>query len=317
MKHFKRAALILIAIILVIGISGFGYVYSKLNKIYVKDDVVKNTEEQGTMVEGITNILLVGTDGEYVEKGNRSDSVMLVTIDTNNKDIKISSIARDTYVDIPGYSTEKLTHAYAYEGIDLLKEVFKENFDLDIDKYIAVNFGSFMEIIDEIGGVVVDVPESGLESINSNIDSCYNYYSNKDSVGEKEYLTQSGTQRLNGYQALAFSRIRYTDSAFHREARHREVAESAYKEFAQKGIDTYKRCAEIVLNNTKTNISPIEMMNLAYTVLKINDKDIEQFQFPLEEYRNGHIISKQKGWVLEWEKEPNLEAWHKFIFGEE
>ena len=316
MKHFKRAALILIAIILVIGISGFGYVYSKLNKIYVKDDVVKNTEEQGTMVEGITNILLVGTDGEYVEKGNRSDGIMLVTIDTNNKDIKLSSIARDTYVDIPGYSTEKLTHAYAYEGIDLLKEVFKENFDLDIDKYIAVNFGSFMEIIDELGGVEVNVEEKDIKEINKYIDACYGYYKNKDEK-DKEYITESGVQRLNGYQALAFSRIRYTDSAFARDNRHREVAESVYKEFAQKGIDTYKRCAEIVLNNTKTNISPIEMMNLAYTVLKINDKDIEQFQFPLEEYRNGHIISKQKGWVLEWEKEPNLEAWHKFIFGEE
>lgn len=316
MKHFKRAALILIAIILVIGISGFGYVYSKLNKIYVKDDVVKITEEQGTMVEGITNILLVGTDGEYVEKGNRSDSVMLVTIDTNNKDIKISSIARDTYVDIPGYSTEKLTHAYAYEGIDLLKEVFKENFDLDIDKYIAVNFISFMDIMDELGGVEVNVEEKDIKEINKYIDACYGYYKNKDEK-DKEYITESGVQRLNGYQALAFSRIRYTDSAFARDNRHREVAESVYKEFAQKGIDTYKRCAEIVLNNTKTNISPIEMMNLAYTVLKINDKDIEQFQFPLEEYRNGHIISKQKGWVLEWEKEPNLEAWHKFIFGEE
>ena len=316
MKHFKRAALILIAIILVIGISGFGYVYSKLNKIYVKDDVVKNTEEQGTMVEGITNILLVGTDGEYVEKGNTSDSVMLVTIDTNNKDIKISSIARDTYVDIPGYSTEKLTHAYAYEGIDLSKEVFKENFDLDIDKYIAVNFISFMDIMDELGGVEVNVEEKDIKEINKYIDACYGYYKNKDEK-DKEYITESGVQRLNGYQALAFSRIRYTDSAFARDNRHREVAESVYKEFAQKGIDTYKRCAEIVLNNTKTNISPIEMMNLAYTVLKINDKDIEQFQFPLEEYRNGHIISKQKGWVLEWEKEPNLEAWHKFIFGEE
>lgn len=316
MKHFKRVALILIAIILVIGISGFGYVYSKLNKIYVKDDVVKNTEEQGTMVDGITNILLVGTDGEYVEKGNRSDSVMLVTIDTNNKDIKISSIARDTYVDIPGYSTEKLTHAYAYEGIDLLKEVFKENFDLDIDKYIAVNFISFMDIMDELGGVEVNVEEKDIKEINKYIDACYGYYKNKDEK-DKEYITESGVQRLNGYQALAFSRIRYTDSAFARDNRHREVAESVYKEFAQKGIDTYKRCAEIVLNNTKTNISPIEMMNLAYTVLKINDKDIEQFQFPLEEYRNGHIISKQKGWVLEWEKEPNLEAWHKFIFGEE
>ena len=319
MKNFKKIVLILIGIILLIGLSGFGYVYSKLNKMYVKDEVVKDIEntEEATIVDGITNILLVGTDGEYVEKGNRSDSVMLVTIDSKNKDIKISSIARDTYVDIPGYSKEKLTHAYAYEGIDLLKEVFKENFDLDIDKYIAVNFGSFMEIIDEIGGVVVDVPESGLKSINSMIDSCYNYYSDKDSVGEKEYLTEAGTQRLNGYQALAFSRIRYTDSAFHREARHREVAQSAYKEFAQRGVDTYKRCADIVLNNTKTNISPMEMMNLAYTVLKINDKDIEQFQFPLEEYRKGHIISKQKGWVLEWDKEPNLEAWHKFIFGTE
>ena len=318
MKNFKKIVLILIGIILLIGLSGFGYVYSKLNKMYVKDEVVKDIEntEEATIVDGKTNILLVGTDGEYVEKGNRSDSVMLVTIDSKNKDIKISSIARDTYVDIPGYSTEKLTHAYAYEGIDLLKEVFKENFDLDIDKYIAVNFVSFMDIMDELGGVEVNVEEKDIKEINKYIDACYGYYKNKDEK-EKEYIKEAGVQRLNGYQALAFSRIRYTDSAFHREARHREVAESAYKEFAQKGVDTYKRCADIVLNNTKTNISPIEMMNLAYTVLKINDKDIEQFQFPLEEHRKGHIISKQKGWVLEWDKEPNLEAWHKFIFGKE
>lgn len=316
MKHFKRVALILTGLIVTICLSGFGYVYFKLNKMYVKDEVVKSTEEQGTMVEGITNILLVGTDGEYIEKGNRSDSMMVVTIDSKNKDIRISSIARDTYVDIPGYSTEKLTHAYAYEGIDLLKEVFKVNFNLDIDKYIAVNFVSFMDIMDELGGVEVNVEEKDIKEINKYIDACYGYYKNKDEK-DKEYITKSGVQRLNGYQALAFSRIRYTDSAFARDNRHREVAESVYKEFAQKGVETYKKCAEIILNNTKTNISPIEMMNLAYTVLKINDKDIEQFQFPLAEYRNGHIISKQKGWVLEWDKEPNLEAWHKFIFGEE
>nr|WP_288305804.1 LCP family protein [uncultured Romboutsia sp.] len=316
MKHFKRVAFILIGLIVTICLSGFGYVYFKLNKMYVKDEAVKNTEEQGTMVEGITNILLVGTDGEYIEKWNRSDSMMVVTIDSKNKDIRISSIARDTYVDIPGYSTEKLTHAYAYEGIDLLREVFKVNFNLDIDKYIAVNFVSFMDIMDELGGVEVNVEEKDIKEINKYIDACYGYYKNKDEK-DKEYITKSGVQRLNGYQALAFSRIRYTDSAFARDNRHREVAESVYKEFAQKGVETYKKCAEIILNNTKTNISPMEMMNLAYTVLKINDKDIEQFQFPLEEYRNGHIINKQKGWVLEWDKEPNLEAWHKFIFGEE
>ncbi|MEG2787843.1 MAG: LCP family protein, partial [Romboutsia sp.] len=217
MKNFKKIALILVSLIVIIVISGFGYVYSKLNKIYVKDEVVKSQEKlEGSMVDGVTNILLVGTDGDHVERGNRSDSVMLVTIDSNNKDIKITSIARDTYVDIPGYSTEKLTHAYGYEGIDLLKEVFKVNFDLDIDKYIAVSFVSFMDIMDELGGVEVNIEEKDVKEINKYIDACYDYYYNKKDKVEKEYITKAGVQRLNGYQALAFSRIRYTDSAYAR-----------------------------------------------------------------------------------------------------
>ena len=318
MKNFKKISLILISIIVIIGLVGVGFVYSKLNSIYIKDEVVKSKEEpNASMVDGVTNILLVGTDGEYVEKGNRSDSVMLVTIDSNKKDIKISSIARDTYVDIPGYGTEKMTHAYAYEGIDLLKEVFKVNFDIDVDKYIAVNFVSFMDIMDELGGVEVNVEEKNIDSINNSIDACYEYYYNRKDEVEKEYITKAGVQRLNGYQALAFSRIRYTDSAFARDNRHREVAQSVYKEFLKKGPDEYKRCSDIILENTKTNISPMEMLNLGYTVLNINDKEIDQLQFPLEEYRNGHIISKEKGWVLEWDKEENLKAWHEFIYGED
>jgi LCP family protein required for cell wall assembly len=318
MKNFKKIALILISVIVIIGLAGVGFVYSKLNSIYVKDEAIKNAEDsKASMVDGITNILLVGTDGENVEKGNRSDSIMLVTIDSNKKDIKISSIARDTYVDIPGYSTEKMTHAYAYEGIDLLKEVFKVNFDLDIDKYIAVNFVSFMDIMDELGGVEVNVEEKNIDSINRSIDNCYEYYHNKKDEVDKEYITKAGVQKLNGYQALAFSRIRYTDDAFARDNRHRDVAESVYKEFLKKGPEEYKKCVDIVLDNTKTNISPMEMLNLGYTVFNINDKKIDQLQFPLEEYRNGHIISKEKGWVLEWDREENLKAWHEFIYGED
>lgn len=104
MKDFKKIVIILISVLLIILISGFGYVYNKLNSIYVKDDVksdIKKSQEKE--VYGITNILLVGTDWENIEKLNRSDSVMLVTIDNNKKDIKITSFARDTYVDIPGY----------------------------------------------------------------------------------------------------------------------------------------------------------------------------------------------------------------------
>ncbi len=316
MKNFKRIVITLISLLLIILIAGFGYVYNKLNSIYVKDDVksdIKKSQEKE--VDGITNILLVGTDGKNVEKLNRSDSVMIVTIDNNKKDIKITSFARDTYVDIPGHSTEKLTHAYAYGGIDLLKQVFKVNFNIDVDKYIAVNFVSFMDIMDEIGGVEVNVEEKDIKEINKYIDACYDYYYDRKDEVKKEYITKSGIQRLNGYQALAFSRIRYTDDAFSRDNRHREVAQSVYKEFLKRGPEEYKKCADILLENTKTNISPMEMLSLGYTIYKINDKNIEQLQFPLKEHRKGHIISKQKGWVLEWDKEPNLKALETFIYG--
>lgn len=318
MSYFKKIVIGLVITLSLIILAGFGFVYSKLNSIYVREEAVKSEQDSNEkMVEGITNILLVGIDGRYIDKGNRSDSLMLVTIDSKNKDIKITSIARDTYVDIPGYSTEKLTHAYAYEGIDLLKEVFKVNFDIKIDKYIAVNFVSFMDIMDELGGVEVNIDEKDIDEVNKYIDDCYEYYYNKKDEVKKEYITKSGTQRLNGYQALAFSRIRYTDSAFARDNRHREVAQSVYKEFLKKSPEEYKKCADILLENTKTNISPIQMLNLGYTVFNINDKDIEQLQFPLEEHRNGHIINDKKGWVLEWDKEPNIKAWHEFIYGNE
>lgn len=318
MSYLKKIVIGLVITLSLIVLAGVGFVYSKLNSIYVKDEAVKSEQETNEkMVEGITNILLVGIDGRYIDKGNRSDSVMLVTIDSKNKDIKITSIARDTYVEIPGYSTEKLTHAYAYEGIDLLKEVFEVNFDIKIDKYIAVNFVSFMDIMDELGGVEVNIEEKDIDEVNKYIDDCYEYYYNKKDEVKKEYITKSGTQRLNGYQALAFSRIRYTDSAFARDNRHREVAQSVYKEFLKKGPQEYKKCADILLENTKTNISPIQMLNLGYTVFNINDKDIEQLQFPLEDHRNGHIINDKKGWVLEWDKEPNIKAWHEFIYKNE
>jgi len=320
MKKIIKALLVTLGVIVLLGGVGFGFIYSNLNKIYVKDEVTKvdavqTEEETGEEVDGITNILLVGTDGANVERGNRSDSVMLVTIDNIKKDIKISSIARDTYVDIPGYSKEKLTHAYAYGGIDLLREVFEVNFDIKVDKYIAVNFVSFMDIIDEIGGVVVNVEEKDVNEVNKYIDACYDYYYDRKDQVEKVYITGHGTQRLNGYQALAFSRIRYTDSAYARENRHREVAQSVYKEFINSGTKEYQRAAEILLDNTKTNIAPMEMINLGFTALKINDKSIDQFQLPLAEHRVGHIVSKKAGWVIEWDKEPNLTAWHNFING--
>lgn len=321
MKKSTKVILGIFIAIAVIILGSFGYIYAKLDSIYVKDSDKKtksdqSEEQSGKIVDGITNILLVGIDGTRIDKGNRSDSVMIATIDSKNKKLKITSIARDTYVDIPGHGYEKLTHAYAYGGIDLLKEVFKNNFDINIDKYVAVNFISFIDVMDEIGGVTVDIKAKDIHEINTYIDACYKYYGDRENKAPKEYITKPGLQKLNGYQALAFSRIRYTDSAFARDNRHREVAQSVYNEFLKQDPMMYKKAAEILLKNTKTNISPMEMIDLGFTVYNIKDSNIEQLEFPLEGHRNGHIISKQKGWVLEWDNEYNLNALHEFIFGQ-
>ncbi|MCH1967139.1 LCP family protein [Paraclostridium sordellii] len=320
MKKSTKIILGIFIAIAVIVLGSFGYVYAKLDSIYIKDgskkgEVSQNDDKSGKIVDGITNILLVGIDGTRIDKGNRSDSVMLATIDSKNKQLKITSIARDTYVDIPGHGYEKLTHAYAYGGIDLLKQVFKDNFDINIDKYIAVNFISFIDVMDEIGGVTVDVKEKDINEINTYIDACYKYYGERKNKAPKEYITKPGVQRLNGYQALAFSRIRYTDSAYARDNRHREIAQSVYDEFLKQDPMMYKKAADILLRNTKTNISPMEMIDLGFTVYNIKDNNIEQLEFPIEGHRDGHIINKEKGWVLEWDKEYNLNALHKFVFG--
>ena len=136
MSKTKKLVIGLLAIIIILPLSVFGYLYFKINSMYDKEEAkdISDKIEKVESVDGITNILLVGVDGNNLERGNRSDAMMILTLDEKNKDIRLTSLARDTYVDIPGYSTEKLTHAYAYEGASLLLQTINENFGIAIDK---------------------------------------------------------------------------------------------------------------------------------------------------------------------------------------
>ena len=277
---------------------GIGYVYFKLNSMYDKEEAKQiNTtieESKKNKESGITNILLVGVDGNNMDKGNRSDSMMIVTIDEKNQDIRLTSLARDTYVDIEGYSTEKLTHAYAYEGASLLIETIKNNFGIDIDKYAAVSFESFEKIIDILGGVEINVSEKEVSQITG--------------------VKNSGTQTLNGSQALEYSRIRYIDSAYERDNRQRNVIEALYNKLVEHFSGNIMDILNEVLRYTKTNMSPLEIVSIANKAIKIKDTDFDQVEFPFEEARNGHIISDEKGWVIEWDKDYNKDKLNKFIY---
>ena len=137
----KTVVILLAILVIVFPAAAFGYVYLKLNVMH------DSTANEGILNEnnfqserGITNILLAGTDGRPGEKDSRSDSMMILTVDTKNKSLKLTSLNRDTYVNIPGHGYQKLTHAYAYGGINLLVETIENNFEIDIQEYAVVDF---------------------------------------------------------------------------------------------------------------------------------------------------------------------------------
>ena len=297
MNNIKKITNSLILTLIIILLLGMGYLYFKLNIMYDKEEANKiNTitqDSEKNKKSGITNILLVGVDGNNMEKGNRSDAMIIVTIDEKNQDIRLTSLARDTYVDIEGYSTEKLTHAYAYEGASLLIDTIKKNFDIDIDKYAAVSFESFEKIIDILGGVEINVSEKEVSQISG--------------------VEKSGLQTLNGNQALGYSRIRYIDSAYARDNRQRTVIEALYNKLVADFSGNIMDVLNEVLRYTKTNMSPLEIVSIANKAIKIKDTDLDQVEFPFEEARKDNNIS-EKGWVIQRDKEYNKDKLNKFIY---
>lgn len=295
MSTLKKIVIGLVVFIIATPLVAFGYFYFKLNSIYdssaAKD--VKNKIEKADDKDGITNILLAGVDGNNLDKGNRSDSMMVLTIDEKNNDIRITSLARDTYVQIPGYGEEKLTHAYAYGGPALLLQTIDKNFGLKIDKYAVVSFSSFEKIIDAMGGVEIDVLPKEVSYIQG--------------------VESAGKQTLNGAEALAYSRIRYADDAYQRDNRQRTVMQAAYNKLASNPGDLME-IGNTILGYTKTNMPPMEIFKLANKVIKMNFTEFPQLEFPLDGHREGKTLSQEKGWVILWDKEYNNEQLKKFIF---
>jgi polyisoprenyl-teichoic acid--peptidoglycan teichoic acid transferase len=313
LSKLKKFVIALIVLIILIPASVFGYLYFKLDSIYDKNadsDLLNKTDYK--QEKGITNILLVGTDGRTLDEASRSDSMMILTVDANNKKLKLTSLARDTYVDIPGHNKAKLNAAYAYGGINLLIKTIESNFKLDIQDYAIVNFFSFMDIVDTLGGVTVDVHKNELHELNRYINDCYALNKNPKK-GSIKYIDNSGVQKLNGYQALAYGRIRKDDSALERDRRQRAMIEGLMTSFKQLPVTKYPELVDTILPYVKTNMKPTKILSLGATVLGFDDLSIHQLEFPMEEYSIGGIYGNA-GWVWRYDPDKCLPILHDFIF---
>ena len=175
-KNWKRTILKILLIILVILLILFIvttiYVHNKLSKVnYVELKNIEMNEGIAEQLKGYRNVALFGVDARAnTYEDTRSDCIMVISINQDNKQVRITSIYRDTLVYIEGHGYEKITHAYAYGGPELAINTLNKNFDLNISEFVAVNFDAVTEIIDAIGGVNINVTSEEVGQINKNID---------------------------------------------------------------------------------------------------------------------------------------------------
>ena len=301
MSKFKKIIITLLCFLIAIPLSVFGYTYYKLNSIQREDT---NYTSKIDEVEGITNILLTGTDARSGETASRTDAMIILTIDTTNKSIKLTSLARDTYVQLPGRSPGKLNTAYFWGQEEMLFETIENEFGIGIDKIIQVNFNSLMNIVDVLGGVEVDIPANNLNEINRYAEDCYRLYDSQ-SKGEFKTIKSSGKQTLNGYQALGFTRVRKIDSAIARDNRQKELLVSIAEKAKSMSVTKYPNLLNTILPYVKTNMDSSELLKLGITALGIlsDGNDIKTAEFPIID--DLHVkggIYNNAGWVWLYDK---------------
>lgn len=298
-------SLVMVLVILIGTVLGF-YKHIK-NKIYVKKEPsISNNDSEFKEVEGITNVLLIGVDARDLDEPCRSDSMIIATLDNNNKKVKLTSLFRDTLVDIPGHGEAKLNAAYMLGGPELLMKTVKETYNVSIDKYIIINFWGFETIVDYIGGIEVDVKDYQLEELNK--------YIGESTGGNDCPVEKAGIQTLNGKQALSYARIRYNvGDEYERTDRQREVIFKVIEKLQNTKPSKYLGIMNTMLEYIKTNIDPLQALNMAYTIYKFPSLDVEQLQIPLvalSETRNY----KELGSVFLMDRLQNASILYNFIY---
>ncbi|WP_283672567.1 LCP family protein [Clostridium perfringens] len=296
-KNSKIKYIILPLILVILGLVGVGtyYINSKINKVQKvkinKENLLIN-EKKVKEEKHIKNIALFGIDASKGKVG-RSDAIMILTLDEEHKVMKLTSIMRDSYVDIPGHGDDKITHAYAFGGPELAMKTLNENFKVNVEDFMAVNFTSLPEIIDKLGGVKINIIPEEIHHIPG--------------------ITSPGEQVLNGEQALAYSRIRYaTGGDYKRTERQRVVLEAVFEKLKLTPTKEYPSLIDEFLPYIETNMSSMDMIKLATDVVPLVKGNLETARFPLDSYCDGKMINGI--WYLVYDRQATLNQIQEYIY---
>jgi len=262
------------------------------------------------------NILLMGGDARDMEKYDRTDSMIILSVNAELGEAKMTSIMRDTWVSIPGKKNNKINAAAYFGGPELAVQTVNENFGMDIENYILINMADMAEIVDLFGGVEVEVSPSEMKVANGYINEAKNgFYNERLDSYDYTPISETGMIRLNGVQAMAYCRDRYTDSDFGRVMRQQEVLLALAAEAKQLEIEDAVEIAGKIGEFVSTNLEPEQIVELAKAVLGIEIENVGQYRIPAEgDYDSGTFSGT---WMIRPKLEKVKASLKAFIYGEE
>lgn len=249
----------------------------------------------------VTNVLLIGTDGRTENESGRSDTMMLLSMNSSSDTITLTSFMRDCYVEIPNYGWDKLNASYSYGGADLVMDTIEHNFGVRIDNYVSVNFVSFANIVDAVGGIDVDISDAEAQEINTILQAEVNEIMGDDVLDD--LLSGGGSEiHLNGKQALSYARIRYIGNAdFERTERQRRVIELVMDKVTGFSPSAMMNISTSVLPSVDTNMSTAQLYLLSLRAPLMLGDDRQQIQIPSDGTYYGDNINGSSVLVVDFD----------------
>ena len=316
--RFLRGVLIFFIVVIVIlaGV-GFAFYQSKYGKMQIEaidenNIGIDEAVDDALDATGYRNIVLLGIDSraDNYGKGNRSDGIIIASYNSKQKIVKLTSVYRDTYVDVEERGTtklDKITHAYSYGQAENAVKSLNKALDLNIKEYVTLNFDAVVDSVDALGGINLDITAAEVKYINSYIDE-----NNRVTGHHSKHINSAGNYNLDGVQALAYMRIRYTAGGDYKRAeRQRVVLNKMAAKAKTLSIPQLNNLANKILPHVKTNVSSGEIISMIPTLLQADIEESIGFPYATEGATIGGVY-----YGIPCTLEANVEKFHREVFGQ-
>lgn len=311
---FAAEAVVIILLVCVLWVMNK---FDKMDKsVQVKEeniDVNEGIETLEAMEEGYLNVALFGVDSRdsgSFGKGTHSDTIIVASINNKTGDVKLVSVYRDSYLNIGDDTYRKATQAYFNGGPEQAIGMLNMNLDLNIKRYVAVDFTAITKVVDLLGGIEIDVQADEIEHLNN-----YTVETSEVTGVSTSKLTQTGPQILDGVQATSYARIRYTDgNDFKRTERQRTVIMKIVEKAKKANLSTLNNIINEVFPSVSTNFTITDILAVATDAAKYNIADTTGFPFD----KTTMVLNNTVGdIVVPVSLDDNVTQLHKLLFDEE